>query len=73
MREFRKNKAQITEELKSLHEQLQDQKQANEENKQKMEQKFFVEKNKMEREVSFFSNQRPRVRILPNIFFFIVI
>ena len=72
MREFRKNKAQITEELKSLHEQLQDQKQANEENKQKMEQKFFVEKNKMEREVSF-SNQRPRVRILPSIFFFIVI
>merc|ERR1711917_222662 len=52
VKEFRKNKAQITEELKSLHEQLQDQKQANEENKQKMEQKFFVEKNKMEREAS---------------------
>ena len=59
MREFRKNKAQITEELKSLHEQLQDQKQANEENKQKMEQKFFVEKNKMEREVSFFRTKGP--------------
>ena len=62
MKEFRKNKAQITEELKSLHEQLQDQKQANEENKQKMEQKFFVEKNKMEREV--------RVRILPITYFY---
>jgi len=45
-----------------LHEQLQDQKQANEENKQKMEQKFFVEKNKMEREV--------RVRILPITYFY---
>ena len=48
--------------MKSLHEQLQDQKQANEENKQKMEQKFFVEKNKMEREV--------RVRILPITYFY---
>merc|ERR1712131_493107 len=48
VKEFRRNKAQITEELKSLHEQLQDQKQANEEKKQK----FFVEKNKMEREAS---------------------
>ena len=42
-----------------MHEQLQDQKQANEENKQKMEQKFFVEKNKMEREVSFFEPKAP--------------
>lgn len=50
VKEFRKNKAQITEELKNLHEQLENQKLENEENKQKMEQKFFVEKNKMERE-----------------------
>jgi len=52
VKEFRKNKANITEELKTLTEQLENQKLANEENKQKMEQKFFVEKNKMEREAS---------------------
>ena len=51
MKEFRKNKTKITEEIKDMHEQLRAQKAENEKNKQKMEHKFFVEQMKMEREV----------------------
>lgn len=51
VKEFRKNKAKITEEIKEMHDQLDAQKSENEKNKQKMEHKFFVEQMKMEREV----------------------
>jgi len=50
VKEFRKNKAKITEEIKDMHSQLAAQKAENEQNKQKMEHKFFVEQMKMERE-----------------------
>jgi len=52
VKEFRKNKTKITEEIKDMHEKLESQKAENEKNKQKMEHKFFVEQMKMEREVS---------------------
>merc|ERR1711892_1200916 len=52
VKEFRRNKAQITEELRDLYNQLEIEKAANETNRTKMEQKFFIEKNKMEMEAT---------------------
>merc|ERR1712131_75504 len=52
VKEFRRNKAQITEELRDLYQQLETSKSLNEENKKKMEQKLFMEKNKMEMEAT---------------------
>ena len=53
VREFRKDKAQITSELRDLYEQLEFQKNENNEIQNKMDQKFFIEKIKMEREVCY--------------------
>merc|ERR1711892_834732 len=52
VKEFRRNKAQITEELRDLYNQLEIEKAANETNRTKMGQKFFIEKNKMEMEAT---------------------
>lgn len=52
VREFRKDKAQITSELRELYEQLEFHKNENNEIQNKMDQKFFIEKIKMEREAN---------------------
>lgn len=53
VKEFRKQKAQLMEEIKDMRNELEQQRNLNTKNKQKMEHKFFVEKMKMENEVNF--------------------
>ncbi|CBY08807.1 unnamed protein product [Oikopleura dioica] len=52
VKEFRKQKAQLMEEIKDMRNELEQQRNLNTKNKQKMEHKFFVEKMKMENEAS---------------------